>query len=184
MRVISGIKRGTNLFSPITENTRPTTDRVSENTFNIIRFELPGADVLDLFSGSGAMGIEALSQGAKSCVFVDSDLKAYDIIIKNIEKTGFKKESEIYKLPFDRYLCGESKKFDVIFLDPPYYKNLIYEAIDLIVKKNLIKDSTLFVLESDKEEIINLPEDFLVIKEKIYGRVKITLVKRRGIIWI
>ena len=184
MRVISGIKRGTNLFSPITENTRPTTDRVRENIFNLIRFDIPDKTVLDLFSGSGAMGIEALSGGAKSCVFVDSDKKAFDIIKKNIEKTGFENQSKIFKMPFDKYLESTSLKFDIIFLDPPYHKNLIYEAMKLIVNKNLSKDTTLFVLECDSDEVIRLPQGFETVKEKIYGRVKVTLVKLEGSNWI
>lgn len=182
MRVISGIKRGTNLFSPVTENTRPTTDRVRENIFNLIRFDLPGTDVLDLFSGSGAMGIEALSQGAQSCVFVDCDAKACEVINKNIEKTGFKEKSKVYKTSFDNYLNGETKKFDIIFLDPPYHKNLIFESINLILKKNLLKNSSIFVIECDNDENVNIPEGFVVLKEKIYGRVKVTLVKRGDII--
>lgn len=177
MRVISGLKRGTNLFSPVTDKTRPTTDRVRENIFNLIRFYLPDANVLDLFAGSGAMGIEALSQGGKKCVFVDSAKEAYEIINKNIEKTKFYDRAEIYKMPFDTYLDKTKEQFDVIFLDPPYHKGLIFEAMKLIIKRKLYTDNCIFVLESDSTEEIIIPEGFEILKEKIYGRVKVTLVR-------
>lgn len=178
MRVISGIKRGTNLFSPVTDKTRPTTDRVKENIFNLIRFDLPETKALDLFAGSGAMGIEALSQGSQSCVFVDSDVKAYEIIKKNIDKTGFNDKSKVYKMPFDKFLEETKEQFDIIFLDPPYHQNLICEAIKLIALKKIDKEDALFVLESDFDEEITLPEGYSIIKEKIYGRVKVDIVKK------
>lgn len=181
MRVISGLKRGTNLYSPVTDKTRPTTDRVRENIFNLIRFDLPDSNVLDLFAGSGAMGIEALSQGAKKCVFVDSDKEAFNIIKKNIDKTNFSDKSELLRMPFDAFLIRCEEKFDIIFLDPPYHKGLIYEAMNLIVKKNLFMDDCIFVCESDSTEEILVPEGFSVLKEKIYGRVKVMIIRRDNI---
>lgn len=181
MRVISGLKRGTNLYSPVTDKTRPTTDRVRENIFNLIRFSVPGATVLDLFAGSGAMGIEALSQGGERCIFVDSDREAVRIIEKNVEKTGFSSESRILKMPFDIFLKTADDKFDLVFLDPPYHKNLISEAMELISKRGLDRDGCLFVLESDYDEEIKLPGGYLPVREKIYGRVKVTLVRKESL---
>ena len=177
MRVISGLKRGTNLFSPVTDKTRPTTDRVRENIFNLIRFYLPDSNILDLFAGSGAMGIEALSQGGKKCVFVDSDKEAYNIINKNITKTRFEDKAEVYKMPFDNYLNNSKEKFDVIFLDPPYHKGLVFEAINLIIKNNLCNDNCIVVIESDSSEEIVIPEGFELLREKVYGRVKVTVIR-------
>ena len=178
MRIISGTRRGTILFSPVTDKTRPTTDRVRENIFNLIRFDLQGARVLDLFSGSGAMGLEALSGGAESCVFVDCEKAAIDIINKNVEKTRLGDMARVVKASFDGYINSASDTFDVIFLDPPYNKNLIYEAVKLISNKGLDNEGCLFVLESDKDEKIGLPAGYEIIKEKIYGRIKVSLVKR------
>lgn len=181
MRVISGLKRGTNLYSPVNEKTRPTTDRVRENIFNLIRFSVPGAKILDLFAGSGAMGIEALSQGGERCVFVDSDREAVKIIEKNVEKTAFSDKSRIIKMPFDNFLKIADDKFDLVFLDPPYHRNLISEAMELIVKRGLDSDGCLFVLESDYDEEIKLPKGYLPFREKIYGRVKITLARKESL---
>lgn len=178
MRVISGIKRGTNLYSPVTDKTRPTTDRVRENIFNLIRFSVPGARILDLFSGSGAMGIEALSQGGEFCVFVDSDKQAVDIIKKNIDKVSFGDRATVLKTPFDNYLKTASEGFDIVFLDPPYHKNLIDEAIKIIAERQLDNENCLFVLESDQDEVITLPDGYNIIREKIYGRVKVSLVRK------
>ncbi len=178
MRIISGSRRGTVLFSPVTDKTRPTTDRVRENIFNLIRFDLPGAKVLDLFSGSGAMGLEALSAGAESCVFVDSEREAVEIINKNLEKTRFKDSAKVVKTSFDSFINSSSDTFDIIFLDPPYNKNLIYEAVKLISLKGLDGDGCLFVLECDKNEDVILPAGYEIIREKIYGRVKVSLAKR------
>lgn len=182
MRVISGSRRGTVLFSPDTEKTRPTTDRVKENIYNLIQFNIAGSVVLDLFSGSGAMGIEALSRGAAECVFVDSDKNAINIIKKNIDKTGFNDKSQIFRMPFDEYLLKSDKKFDLIFLDPPYHKGLTDEALKLIVRYNLFSDKVLFVLESDYDESVVLPPVFEAVKEKLYGRVKVVLAERKELI--
>lgn len=182
MRVISGLKRGTNLFSPVTDKTRPTTDRVRENIFNLIRFDLPETIVLDLFSGSGAMGIEALSQGAEKCFFIDSDARAIDIIRKNVEKTGFQDKAHIYKMPFDKFLYETKEKFDIVFLDPPYHKNLIFEALKMICENNLVTDNAVIVTESDFDEDISVPSGYSIVKEKIYGRVKVNIVKKEEFI--
>lgn len=184
MRIISGIKRGMNLFSPTSDETRPTTDRVRENIFNLIRFDLAGANVLDLFAGSGAMGIEALSGGALGCTFVDNSNKAYDIILKNINKAGFNDKSKIYRKSFEKFIDESTDKFDIIFLDPPYHNKYVDLSMKMILKKGLDKKNCLFVIETDFDENINLPEGYIILKEKIYGRVKVTLAKRGDKVWI
>ena len=186
MRVISGASRGTKLFSLEGENTRPTLDRVKEALFNIIQMELNDAIVLDLFAGSGALGIEALSRGAKKFYFCDSSIEATNIINKNLEKTKLKEKSKVYKLKFEealKIIKNENIKFDIIFLDPPYKTNYISKAIEKILEYNLIKDNTLLVLETDEEnrvleEIKNTVLDIYDVRK--YGRVSLLFSKRKG----
>ena len=181
MRVVSGSARGTVLFSPESEGTRPTTDRVKENIFNLIQFDVPGKNVLDLFSGSGAMGIEALSRGASSATFVDSSPSAVSIIKKNIEKTKFTLNSQVVSKSFDAFLKSASLKFDLIFLDPPYHKGYIDEAIKLLLERELLKNDAVIVCECDRDEEIKDYDELFKLKEKLYGRVKITVLKKKGI---
>ena len=139
--------------------------------------ELNDAIVLDLFAGSGALGIEALSRGAKKVYFCDSSIEATNIINKNLEKTKLKEKSKVYKLKFEealKIIKNENIKFDIIFLDPPYKTNYISKAIEKILEYNLIKDNTLLVLETDEEnrvleEIKNTVLDIYDVRK--YGRV-------------
>ena len=178
MRVISGSARGTLLISPKSEETRPTTDRVRENIFNLIQFSVAGRDVLDLFAGSGAMGIEALSRGASSCVFVDSLKDALSTINKNIVKTRFDENSKVYHNSFDNFLNNENKEYSLVFLDPPYHKGYVNEALKLLVKNNLLSDDAIIVCECDHDEEVVFPESLTKATEKLYGRVKITILRK------
>ena len=131
MRVISGSAKGTILYSLQGSTTRPTLDRVKEALFNIIQNEIIDAQVLDLFAGSGALGIEALSRGAKFAVFSDKSIQSVDIIKKNIEKTHLKEKAKIIKGNYLNILkeCEEQYQFDLIFIDPPYADNMVKKSI-------------------------------------------------------
>ena len=178
MRVISGKKRGLLLYSPETEGTRPTTDRVKENIFNIIQFNILNKNVLDLFAGSGAMGIEALSRGAKKCTFVDNSNSAFNTISKNIKKSEFDSSSILRKTDFLSFLKNCNDVFDIVFLDPPYHNGYVDKALAIISEKNLINEKGLIVIECDYDELIKIPDDFSVLKERLYGRVKIIVLER------
>ena len=129
MRVISGKARGTSLYSLEGNHTRPTTDRVKESMFSIINFHIPDGVVLDLFAGSGALGIEALSRGARKCYFIENSHSAADIVKKNIEKTSLKENSVLKVVDYKSFLNSANEKFDVILLDPPYNKKMCDEAM-------------------------------------------------------
>ncbi len=130
MRVITGSARGMTLKTLEGETTRPTTDRVKEAIFSAIQFEIEGARVLDLFAGSGQMGIEALSRGAADAVFVDSDKGAIRIIKENVTKTKFTDKARIMQSDAFAFLNMNINKFDIVFLDPPYAAGLLERAID------------------------------------------------------
>lgn len=177
MRVISGSMRGKKLVSPPDERVRPTLDRVKENVFNMIAFNVPGADVLDLFSGSGALGIEALSRGAESAVFVDKSDESLYVTKENLRMTSFSDKAECVNSDFEDYLKSCDKKFDLIFLDPPYAEGLLDKAISLIHGNNLLKDGGLIICESDGSPAF-VPDEklFSVSRIKKYGRVQIALL--------
>lgn len=186
MRVISGIARGTKLYTLEGENTRPTLDRVKEALFNIIQFKLPNAVVLDLFAGSGALGIESLSRGANKVYFCDCSKDAVNIINKNLDKTRFKEKSKLYKLKYEEALIkmkNENIKFDIVFLDPPYKTDYIKRSLEKILEYDLIKEDTLLVLETDEDERIlkeikNTVLDIYDVRK--YGRVSLLFSKRKG----
>ena len=129
MRVITGIARGRRLKEPNGMETRPTTDRVKEGIFSSIQFEVEGRKVLDLFGGTGQMGIEALSRGAAHCTFVDLQKQAVAIIRENVNSTGFADQSTVIQGDALAYLSRCREKFDLIFLDPPYESGLLEKAM-------------------------------------------------------
>ena len=120
MRVISGKARGVTLKTPDGNQTRPTADRVKEALFSIIQFDLPGAKILDLFAGSGQLGIEALSRGADSALFIDASDKACALVKENLRRTKLTEQAEVIRSDYLSYLKNCRKKFNIIILDPPY----------------------------------------------------------------
>lgn len=184
MRVISGTARGKKLLSQEGLNTRPTLDRVKEALFNIIQFDIVGSKVLDLFSGSGALGIEALSRGAKYAVFCDNNKEAQIIIEKNIENTKQKEKSRIYKSDYLETLDKLNKnkdKFDIIFLDPPYKKDFALIALQKIVEYDLLTKEGIIVLETNdankKKEIENINK-IKIFDERKYGKVILIFIRK------
>ena len=173
MRVISGKARGTSLYSLEGSHTRPTTDRVKESMFSIINFYLPESKVLDLFSGSGALGIEALSRGAEKCWFVENSPKAADIVRKNIEKTNCGENAVVNVTDFKAFLTAVNEKFDVILLDPPYNKKMCDEAMAIIFDRDLLNDDGIIVCETEAGEVITT--SFVKKKDYKYGKIALTL---------
>lgn len=151
MRVIAGKARRINLKTAEGTGTRPTTDRIKETLFNILQPELPGARVLDLFSGSGALGIEALSRGAEYCVMAEKDPRALACIRSNLDATRLAGSARVMGTDVFaaiRRLSGEEAAFDLILMDPPYGKGLETEALRALAGSGLVGDSSLIVIET------------------------------------
>ncbi len=181
MRVISGKNRGTKLEAPKGLNTRPTTDRIKETLFNIINFDLTQCYFLDLFSGSGQIGIEALSRGAKFTTFVEHDDNSFKILNKNILKTRLNLSSKIYKMDINKALDNiktEHIKYDVVFLDPPYYYKEIENIIHTVLDNNILSTKGKIIIENaaDTKDIIDVR--LSLIKQKIYKTTKLNIYER------
>lgn len=179
MRVISGKARGLKLICPAGDDTRPTLDRVKEALFSMLLPYLNESSVLDLFAGSGALGIEALSRGAKKAVFIDSSKTAIECVKKNLCAARMENSATVIMSSSENYLNKSTEKFDIIFLDPPYAKRLYEHTLSLIEKYNLLAESGVIVVEWDYD--IGFSDklgSFEVLKEKKYGRVGITVLKR------
>jgi 16S rRNA (guanine966-N2)-methyltransferase len=182
LRVISGQAKGHKLKTIKGNNTRPTADRVKESLFNIITSYILDADVLDLFAGTGNLGIEALSRGAASAVFVDKSQECYNVIKDNLSHTKLEENAAVIAgdvfNTVDR-LSKENKKFDIIFLDPPYNKNLIEETLKIIDKNDIINDNGIVITEKDIADII--PEEVGKLKlarNQKYGDTVLSFYKK------
>lgn len=178
MRVITGKVKGRKLKAPKGLDVRPTTDRVKESIFNILRTIKEDSKVLDLFAGSGNVGIEFLSRGAKECFFIDNDNISIKTIRENLEHTRLTPQSNIYKNSVEGAIRLLSKKgfaFDYIFMDPPYGKNLALPALELICQEKIIKKDGLVIVEHERQ--ISLPEKLLCLKRidfREYGGTTVT----------
>ena len=178
MRVVSGMARGRKLKSLSGNTIMPTTDMVKESIFNIIQFDIEGRSVLDLFAGTGQLGIEALSRGAKSVVFVDSNPEAQMLIRENTELCGFMDSAAIVRRDALRYLEG-SEKFDLIFIDPPYATALAAKVLSKINEFDKLNVNGIIICELSAEKeppAVTLP--YFLQKEYRYGRVKIARYTR------
>ncbi len=178
MRVISGTAGGKKLKTPEGMDIRPSTDMVKESLFNIIQFDIEGRRVLDLFAGTGQLGIECLSRGAKEVVFVDKSRNSVNIVKENLKTCGFK--AEVYNMDSLEYLknCG---KFDIILIDPPYNSDLYAQALKIINLVDILSDGGIIVCESERSKV--LPDMDLPYKRgKVYnyGKVKLNFYKKDG----
>ena len=182
MRIISGKARGTKLYTLDGQNTRPTLDRVKESLFNIIQNELKDKIFLDLFSGSGAIGLEEVSRGARKAILCDNSKKASEIIKKNIEKTHLEEFVELYNESYEKVISYKiMEKVDIIYIDPPYETNLVYESVKLILEKELIKDESLIIIETDQEERVleSLKKlNIKIVDKRKYGRGYLIFLKK------
>lgn len=173
MRVITGSARGRKLKTLEGFDVRPTTDRVKEAVFSIVQFQVPGAVVLDLFAGSGQMGIEALSRGAKLAVFVDSDRRAQAVIKENLELTGFTASSRIAGMEAQTFLLSARGPFDIAFLDPPYRKGLLDEVLPVLAGK--MAENGIILCEHGADEILpDTAGNFVRAKDYRYGKIVVT----------
>lgn len=183
MRIISGTARGTKLYTLEGQTTRPTLDRVKESLFNIIQNEIPNSIFLDLFSGSGAIGLEAASRGAKKVILCDKSKDAIKIINKNIEKTHLNEKVELYNLDYELLLKTKIKEnLDIVYIDPPYNSDFAIKSIKCIVDQKLINENSSIIIETDNEEKIleNLKKIEIEITDKRkYGRAVLIFLKFR-----
>ena len=184
MRVISGKARGKKLISLEGQNTRPTLDRVKEALFNIIQFNVEEKDILDLFAGSGSLGIEALSRGAKTSTFCDNSHDAMKVIKTNIANTNNEDKSIVinkdYSLALNS-LSKQNKKFDIIFLDPPYKTDFGIKALNIIMELNILAEDGIIILETDDEKRRQEIKDIKgleVFDERKYGRVMLIFIRK------
>ena len=178
MRVITGSARGRKLREPSNYDIRPTTDKVKEAIFNIIQFDVPGKRVLDLFAGTGQLGIEALSRGAESCVFVDKSPEAIRLVTENLRATGLEARAKVVKSDSIAYL-ESARGFDIVLLDPPYASELLEKALNLIKGFDILRENGIIVCESDVSRVLpELPEDRFRVREYTYGRIKLTTITR------
>lgn len=176
MRVITGSARGRRLRSPEGRDVRPTADKVKEAVFSVVQFDIEGSAALDLFSGSGQLGIEALSRGARSCVFVDSSRVSVDITKENIAAAGFKDSSSVVTADSIGYLRMCRNTFDLAFLDPPYGKGLIEQALPLLCGHM----SERGIIVCEHENGLELPEtagSLTKSRTYKYGRTEVTVYR-------
>jgi 16S rRNA (guanine(966)-N(2))-methyltransferase RsmD len=179
MRVIAGKARGVTLKTPEGNQTRPTTDRVKEAMFSIIHFDLPGARVLDLFGGTGQLGIEALSRGAKSAVFVDAGEKACALIRENLKRCKMENEGKVLRVDYLQYLQRCREKFDIVLLDPPYAEVFLENALKIITEIDILESGGIIVAERPvgKELIWDFP-GFTRSRDYRYGTTLVTLYRK------
>ena len=186
MRIITGKAKGVRLSSLPGDATRPTSERVKEAIFSSLQFDLEGRRALDLFAGSGQLGLEALSRGAASCTFIDASPEAMAIVKENARKTGFFSDCKYLISDYRTYLrkAGKGDGFTLIFLDPPYALDAVGDALSRIVAANVAKPGCLIVCESGSPDLLAkvpaIADVFDVVKEARYSITYITILRYRG----
>lgn len=182
MRIISGSRRGLILETPDGLDTRPTSDRIKETLFNMIAFDIPDCNFLDLFSGSGQMGIEALSRGAAKAVFIEKDKKALNSISNNLKKAKLTEEAVVYSEDVFSGLnrLKASEPFDIIFMDPPYNKLIEKQVLEQLKDKSFVNEDTLIIVEASLETDFSYISalGYAITKEKTYKTNKHIFLKR------
>lgn len=184
MRIITGTARGMTLETLEGEEiTRPTSSRVKEGMFSAIQFEIEGKRVLDLFSGSGQLALEALSRGADSAVIIDESEKAVEIIKKNAKKTNLMKQCRIARQDYSEYLKSAKgrEKFGIIFLDPPYAKDMPGEILKKLSRADILDDGGIVVCETDKDNMDGDLYDFEFVRKYKYGTTFVVIFKKKEV---
>lgn len=182
MRVVAGERKGLRLKAAPGNTTRPTTDKVKESLFNIIGPFFDGGTVLDLFAGSGGLGIETLSRGADNGVFIEKDRKAYAVLKENIEKCHYEERAEVYCNDAIRAVKALLKRditFDYLFVDPPYAKMDYYNLVEVLVENGKVSNSAIIICEHAKE--VKLPtsySDFSLQRQELYGSSYISIYRK------
>ena len=181
MRVITGTARGRRLKEPADMEQRPTTDKVKESLFNIIQFDIAGRQVLDLFAGTGQLGIEALSRGAQHATFVDCSNKAVALVKENLRRTGLEAQASVLRGDWKEALRRSEEKYDVIFLDPPYDTELLKNALRQIADIDILSGNGIIACESRADAVLpQLDAPYEQVSQHKYGKIMLTIYTRRG----
>lgn len=179
MRVITGKARGIALKTPDGQLTRPTADRVKEALFSIIQFDIPGAKVLDLFGGTGQLGIEAISRGASSAVFVDAREDACKLIRENLRRTKMESEGRVVRSDYQDFLRRCKEKFQIIFLDPPYAEVFLENALNIITEIDILESGGIIITERplEKDLAFDFP-GYTRSRDYKYGKTLLTVYRK------
>ena len=181
MRVITGSARGRKLKDLPGLDTRPTTDKVKEAMFSIVQFDVEGRRVLDLFAGTGQLGIEALSRGADRCVFVDASREAVRVVNENLAHTGFENRARVVQGDSLSFLTSCREKFGLCLLDPPYAGDLLEKALNRMAEIDIVSENGIIICESAADKLLpQLPAPYEMGREYRYGKIKLTLYHRRA----
>lgn len=180
MRIITGSARGTRLLTLPDDATRPTTEMAKEGLFSAVQFELVGASVLDLFSGTGQLALEALSRGAESAVCVENSRRAAEIIRKNAERTKLAARARVFVSDAFAYLKNTSDTFQLIFADPPYGSGLAEKVVEKVLEYDVLKPCGALIVETESEDAVplHLRERFLSHRLYRYGKSCILLLRK------
>lgn len=177
MRVITGIARGKRLVTPDGSDVRPTSDKVKEALFSALQFDIEGRRVLDLFAGSGQLGIEALSRGAQSCVFVDNSRASINLVKRNLEITNLSDNAKVIQCDFSSFAAMSRDTFDIVFLDPPYAAGMLIDTIKAVLP--LMSDYGMIICEYPPEVVI--PEEiggFNIYRTYHYGKINAAIYRK------
>lgn len=181
MRVITGSARGRRLETLEGEDVRPTTDRIKEAVFSVIQFEVEGRSFLDLFSGSGQMGIEALSRGAKTAFFIDNSKKSIETVKKNLKTTKLETNAKVFSMDYMSFLAVNTEEFDIAFLDPPYRTGTLQKALELVA--GAMKDTGIIIAENPlDEEILSNYGNFVLDRQYRYGKIKVSTFRHKDFV--
>lgn len=181
MRVITGSARRRRLETLEGEDVRPTTDRIKEAVFSVIQFEVEGRSFLDLFSGSGQMGIEALSRGAKTAFFIDNSKKSIETVKKNLKTTKLETNAKVFSMDYMSFLAVNTEEFDIAFLDPPYRTGTLQKALELVA--GAMKDTGIIIAENPlDEEILSNYGNFVLDRQYRYGKIKVSTFRHKDFV--
>jgi 16S rRNA (guanine966-N2)-methyltransferase len=180
MRIISGAQKGLRISSGKKARIRPSSDKARECIFNVLREEVSGKRVLDLFAGAGGLGLEALSRGAQSVTFVDASSQSINVLKGNLETLKLKDKSTVIKTDGLKAIKKLTQSFDLIFADPPYGKGYVQQMVNDLITSNILEEGGIFVLEHHKKETFSSPEEKLVVlKQKRFGDTVISFFLKR-----
>ena len=181
MRVITGTARGRKLETLEGEDVRPTTDRVKEAVFSIIQFETEERAFLDLFAGSGQMGIEALSRGADCAYFADNSKKSVETVKRNLKTTKLEQRAKVFQTDYRSFLSMCPRRFDIAFLDPPYSTGVLQDALERVCE--CMNDTGVIIAENPlNEEILSNYGEFVLDRQYRYGKIKITTFRHKDFV--